>query len=548
MVSVFATLACPSCSGYAWNMNVLVLNLTRFGDLIQTQPVVSGLTDAGDRVGLLCLDNFAHAGALLDGVDWLGSFPGARLLAALQKDWRGAVRDFDQLRRWVQREYAPDRIVNLTPSLPARLLARALSPNRSPDAVRGFSVDEYGFNADSSSWAAFLQLASGHRGASPFNVVDLFRCVAGVGSRSSRFSLKLPQGGEGERLEADVTALLHSQEEHGESRFLGIQLGASEDQRRWPVDAFLRTAHFFAKHQKLTPVLLGSDAETTLAERFVSGFAGSVINLVGRTSLTQLAGVLPRLELLVTNDTGTMHLAAGLGTPVAAVFLATAQPFDTGPYREGSLCFEPDISCHPCAFGSSCKERHRCRQSVSPEIVYRAAVAEFFSGGVEQAIPAGARVWRSVRGDDGFMDLESLSGHAHEDRTRWIGMQRRLYRRFFDDASLPSPGEKTAEPCGGLCSEQAERLTAAFSEARDLLFLLEQQSQVLATRPVRAVQNKVLATCQRVQSTLAREPELEVLGMLWHFELQSKGDALDHLVSLTRRHRALMEGFLSELS
>ena len=49
-----------------------------------------------------------------------------------------------------------------------------------------------------------------------------------------------------------------------------------------------------------------------------------------------LAAVLRQSRLIVTNDTGTMHLAAGLGVPVLALFLATAQPWDTGPYREGS--------------------------------------------------------------------------------------------------------------------------------------------------------------------------------------------------------------------
>ena len=74
-------------------MNVLIINLTRFGDLIQTQPVISGFKSLGHRVGLVCLDNFASAALLLDGVDHLFPFPGAGLLAGLDADWRLAVRD-----------------------------------------------------------------------------------------------------------------------------------------------------------------------------------------------------------------------------------------------------------------------------------------------------------------------------------------------------------------------------------------------------------------------------------------------------------------------
>lgn len=536
---------------------MLILNLTRFGDLIQTQPVISGFTASGCEVGLLCLENFVSAAGLLTGVDWVSGFPGSRLLAALDRDWREAVGHFEDVCSHVARSFAPDVIINLTPSLPARLLTRALSANGeqmnevglvAPE-VRGFGVDECGFNSDTSSWAAFLQLASGNRGASPFNVVDLFRRVAGLHNEAASFVLHLPESGatgfafsseEDGALLAEAEALLSdSLPVGGElSGWLGIQLGASEDRRRWPVARFAEAAQLFAAQHGLTPVLLGTSSESGLGERFTATYPGQVVNLIGKTSLPLLGAVLTRLDLLLTNDTGTMHLAAGLGTPVAAIFLATAQPFDTGPYREGSLCFEPDLDCHPCAFGTACPYEHRCRQAVGAEAVY----AHVMGVKTVPEVLESVRAWRTVRSNDGLMDLRSLSGHGSSDRTRWIALQRRYYRRLFDGESLDGAGE-----AHGLSPERAARLRKVLGEARELLFLLERQAEVLAAHPMDAMKTKFLATWQRLHGVLQADSDLEVLGLLWGFESQSQGDRLDRLVLLVGRYRALMEALLASL-
>ena len=102
-------------------MNVLVINMTRLGDLLQSQPTVAGLKAQGHRVGLACLDNFAPAAALMQGLDGLFPIPGARLLARLDRDWRLALAAYCEAVDRVRREFAPDLVVNLTPSEPATL-------------------------------------------------------------------------------------------------------------------------------------------------------------------------------------------------------------------------------------------------------------------------------------------------------------------------------------------------------------------------------------------------------------------------------------------
>ena len=85
-------------------VDVLVCNLTRFGDLLQSQPLMSALHAAGHRVGLLCLENFAPATPLLRDVERVWTLPGARLMAGLDRSWQAAAGDLLGFARKVREE------------------------------------------------------------------------------------------------------------------------------------------------------------------------------------------------------------------------------------------------------------------------------------------------------------------------------------------------------------------------------------------------------------------------------------------------------------
>jgi len=515
-------------------VNVLVINLTRFGDLIQTQPVVSGFRKLGHRVALVCVENFASAATLLDGVDAVFPLSGARLLSALDRDWRLAVRDADGFRQRVLSEFTPDLTVNLTPSVAARLLARALTPSGAK--AEGFFVDEFGFNADSSAWAAFLQLAGGNRGASPFNICDIFRRTAGLADEGNSLVLAAPDAETSARAES----LLRDGETAGAAGFVAMQLGASEDRRRWPVEHFIDTARLLRERDGLVSVLLGAGSEAELGRRFEAGFGSPCVNVIGRTSLAELAGVLAACRALVTNDTGTMHLAAGLGVPVCAVFLATAQPWDTGPYRAGNICLEPDLECHPCAFGRECGREHACRRTVTPEAMY-AHVAHLLGGDAPGAFP-GVRAWLTRTGADGFMDLASISGHGGTDRALWIAIQRAHYLPFLDGGRFAGKTGLAAR----MSPDAAGGLYKTLTSGHDLLFLLSRQGMVLAQAPRAQAKAKFLTSWQRLQNVLAANDYLNVLGLLWMFQSQQAGGDLASLLGMTDRYLGLFASLKAE--
>lgn len=517
-------------------MNVLIINLTRFGDLIQTQPVISGYASLGHRVGLVCLENFASAASMLDGVSEVFPFPGAGLLSKLDSDWRDAVRDATEFKAGVLQSFPPDRTINLTPSVSSRLLAHDLTPE-SGEAV-GFSVDDFGFNADTSGWAAFLQLAGGDRAASPFNICDIFRRTAGLRDEGNSLALAKPD----EQSLSRAKQLLADNAPSGGRGYVALQMGASEDRRRWPVEYFVKTAEMMWERDRLVPVLLGTKNEAHLGERFLSMTNCPAIDCMGKTSLTELGGVLSLCRALLTNDTGTMHLAAGLGVPLCGVFLATAQPGDTGPYRAGNICLEPDMDCHPCEFGKPCPYEHACRRAVTPEVM-DACLRALVDGGEPETMD-GARVWRTRTGADGFMELESLSGHDASDRSLWMALQRTYYLPFLDGESLPAStglGGKISREVG---AEISKTLTAG----HDMLFLLTQQGLLLARNPREQAKAKFLASWQRFQNILSSSKHLNILGMLWMFESQRGGDDLGALLDMTERYRQLFSSLNDEFA
>jgi len=155
---------------------------------------------------------------------------------------------------------------------------------------------------------------------------------------------------------------------------IGICFGAEYGPaKRWPVERFAETAKLVAEQhpQPIRWQLLGVAAEAALAEK-LSGMLGDLPhdNLVGKTTLAGLIKTLRQSRLLLSNDTGTMHLAALLGTPVVAIFGST-EPSWTRPMGRQHTILREHVECSPC-FLRECPIDFRCMTSIQPA---RAATA-----------------------------------------------------------------------------------------------------------------------------------------------------------------------------
>jgi len=133
---------------------------------------------------------------------------------------------------------------------------------------------------------------------------------------------------------------------------LAVHPGAGWLTKRWPVEKFAVVAAKAARRFGLSIVLVGSPGERALSlqlENLIRRFAppAQIVNLAGQTSLKQLAALLQRSDAILTNDSGPMHMAAAMGTPVVGVFTST-DPIRSGPPGSEHHLIPTRISCGGC--------------------------------------------------------------------------------------------------------------------------------------------------------------------------------------------------------
>jgi ADP-heptose:LPS heptosyltransferase len=135
-------------------------------------------------------------------------------------------------------------------------------------------------------------------------------------------------------------------------------------------------------------VIVGGGGERNLAEVICSGMSSPPLDIVGRTNILQLGAILKKCALLVSGDTGPMHMATAVGTPVLALFGAI-DPDRTGPVGEGhAIIRHREIACVPCNAKSCVNPRHlECMEEISLEEVFRGVVEMLAKNG---AMPCGS--------------------------------------------------------------------------------------------------------------------------------------------------------------
>ncbi len=135
----------------------------------------------------------------------------------------------------------------------------------------------------------------------------------------------------------------------------------------WPVDRFGELGKRIVDHRKASVLLLGKEEEGFITQAVLRQIGDGGVDLTGKTGLLQLAAILEHCRLLVTNDTGTMHVAAAVGTPVAAIFGPT-DPVTTGPWGVGHAIVRKEVDCSPC-LKRVCPKDHACMQKITVDEV-----------------------------------------------------------------------------------------------------------------------------------------------------------------------------------
>ncbi len=141
--------------------------------------------------------------------------------------------------------------------------------------------------------------------------------------------------------------------------------------KRWPAVRFAAVADGLVESSGARIVLIGSEAERQILAQVAGRMRRPAVNLGGQSDLATLVGLLERSSLLVSNDTGAMHIAVAVGTPVVAVFGPTDAEA-TGPLGPGGRIVREPVPCSPCLL-RECPIDHRCMTHISVEQVLQAA-------------------------------------------------------------------------------------------------------------------------------------------------------------------------------
>jgi len=146
----------------------------------------------------------------------------------------------------------------------------------------------------------------------------------------------------------DAAASVAARAGRPDAVWIALQPGARWENKRWPVDRFAETARrILARDPRCRIAVLGGAADRVLGAAIAGAAGPGVLDLTGRLTLPEMVEWIRHSAVLVTNDTGPMHVAAALGCPVVGIFGPT-DPRRTGPHGQTDATLQVPLPCAPC--------------------------------------------------------------------------------------------------------------------------------------------------------------------------------------------------------
>jgi ADP-heptose:LPS heptosyltransferase len=338
---------------------ILLLRLERIGDLIMTLPAFGDVRTLapGARVDLVVGSWNASLARAVKGVDtvesldagWLARGAGGRPLRSL----------LGTARTWRERRY--DLAINFEPDIRTNLLAAA--------AGAAWTV---GYRSGGGGAVLDAALDFDTRAHTTANARRLVAAAFGRGSdQPAGGLLAIP-----DVARRQAAACLPP----GAGPLIGIHASGGREIKQWDPARFAAIARRFVDERGATIVLTGAGADRPLVEQVKAGLPDrSVVDATGEPDLLVLAAILERIDLLITGDTGPMHLAGAVGTPVVAVF-GPSDPRRYAPAGPRDRVVRIDLPCAPCNRIRLPPARcvghvPDCLAGIAADRVYEAAVA-----------------------------------------------------------------------------------------------------------------------------------------------------------------------------
>lgn len=415
---------------YPDKSKVLLVNITRLGDMLQATPTIAGIKaeNPACHITVLVERQFVDVCHVIPNIDEVIGLDLGLVCRSLDREGDGIIDAYEYVSEIVERLRSEkfDYCLNMSSSAYTALLLSLVGIGRNG----GWTSDDQGCRIIESSWAQLFATSVFHqnRQYNSLNLVDVFRCSADVEQHPHKLLINVDP-----KSRSFCEEILEKAPFTNSGPLIAVQAGASQGKRQWAPQRFIELIKKLVHEHNARVVLTGAPKEAAIVDPIVAGCASpNVVSLVGRTSIPQLAAMLQLADILVTGDTGPMHMAVAVGTPVISMFLASAFGFETGPYSEGNIVLQPVIGCGPCNPNKSCG-RPDCHDTIKPELVAYLTIARLKGEVIEVpqdfADPSRVIVYRSAFDENGFCDLVQLNGGAGDTFARF----RRAYRKLWLD-------------------------------------------------------------------------------------------------------------------
>ena len=150
-----------------------------------------------------------------------------------------------------------------------------------------------------------------------------------------------------------------------------VNAGAKSRLKRWTADGFAAVADRMIAECGANVVFVGLKEDEGIVKEIIAKMKNKAYDLVDKTNVRQLASLLKRARLLITNDSAPLHLGCAVGVKVVALFGPT-DPRKYGPTGEFDVVIREKLSCAPCE-RAECARNYECMRMISPDAVFDAA-------------------------------------------------------------------------------------------------------------------------------------------------------------------------------
>jgi heptosyltransferase-2 len=158
---------------------------------------------------------------------------------------------------------------------------------------------------------------------------------------------------------------------------IAIAPSAKHGTKAWLMDRFAQLGDKLIKEFKSKIILLGGGDDIDRCSKIARMMNSDVINLCGMTTLLEASAILKLCKLLVTNDSGLMHIGSAMGTKIVAIFGSTVKEFGFFPHGTRNIVVEKNLSCRPCSHigRDRCPRGHfKCMTDIQVDDVFKACI------------------------------------------------------------------------------------------------------------------------------------------------------------------------------